>query len=187
LITENSQNTPPHNKLKNWNQIEPDLLMAHSALSIGSRPINGIRPAPPGKAIAVSWSFNLSALALNPKQTRGFNPNTGIYWKLNYLQDSLTLVFFTGSAGTLYLTAPRLSPLVITDLRETLVSTADADAQFPIGTNGIAHLKIALLPNSTMTSQSFHTIPPSQELTFKWSACKIDPKQDKPSPAEKLN
>lgn len=186
MIASGEQTAPTPSKLKSWHQIQPDLLMARTAFSMGTAYIEGVQPAPSGEGVSASWTFGLEALKHNPKQTRGFDQNTGIYWKLDRLRRSLTLVFFTGYSGELCVMVPGTTPFVITDLSNTLVCPAGAASHFQINAGGIARLKMSLQPETGANPQSIETVLASQELAFHWRACKVAPATDAAHSENKL-
>ncbi len=157
-------------KVADWNSIQPALLQARDALAFGCN-VDGVQAA---HAVTskkpISWLFRLPENAFaDPGCDSLFEEEAGIFCKLDRTRRILTLVCFTGTAGTLSMSVQTSHTLVATDNTTTVFLHNNRAQPFKIGNHGVVAVKITASPAPSGEPIDLTKTLAEEGLLLEWS------------------
>lgn len=172
LILSTNDNSQQNGNVKvtDWPSIQPALLQAREALTFGCV-VDGAQMVTAGQTKhPVQWTFHLPENAFSGRaDDTHLDADAGIFCKFDKTRHSLSLVCFTGAAGTLALSIKTSHTVVATNNQATMV-LRDGEAQpFKVDGHGIAAIKMAASPSPSGEQVDLTKILAEAGLDLKWS------------------
>lgn len=157
-------------KVADWSTVQPALLHAQDALAFGCT-VDGIPVAEAAKPKEpAEWIFRLPEKAfVDAGCDSVFDEDTGIFCKLDRTRRILTVICFTGTAGTLSMSVNTSHTLVATDNKTTLCLQANEAQPFKVGDHGVVAVKIAAAPAPSGEPADLTKTLAKEGLLLEWS------------------
>lgn len=170
LSTNANSNINPGTKVLDWPSIQPALLQAREALTFGCV-VDGTQMVTAGQTKhPVHWTFRLPENAFSGRaHDTHLDADAGVFCKFDKTRHSLSLVCFTGTAGTLSMSIRTPHTVVATNNQTTMLLHDGQVQPFQVGNHGVAAVKMAASPSLSGDQVDLIKILAETGLILKWS------------------
>lgn len=157
-------------KIKPWQHVAPHLLQGEKALAFGCSFEGAHQAQIDSAATAANWSFSLPAdLADNPDLLQLLDRDTGIFWRYDPYQNTVSILLATGGRGTLDLSLQTGPPCLISDGTQTAVVRAGASVQLSAPEHGMLLAKVTNMPQASGQALDVRKTLAGEPINLKWS------------------
>lgn len=172
LILSTNDNSKQNGSVKvtDWPSIQPALLQAREALTFGCV-VDGAQMVTAGQTKhPAHWTFHLPENAFSGRaDDTHLDADAGVFCKFDKTRHSLSLVCFTGAAGTLAMSIRTPHTVVATNNQATMLLRDGEDQPFQVDGHGIAAIKMAASPSPSGGQVDLTKILAEAGLDLKWS------------------
>lgn len=157
-------------KVKPWSSVASGLKRGQKALAFGCNIESVYVPTSTTKTPNAIWSYHFPTdLSDTKEDTKYLDPASGLFWKTDLVQNTISFLLMTGGTGTLGMQVNAEDGLIVSDGTKTEFLSAGAGASFSAPENGIVFFKMTTVPDTSGDLVDVRKTLAGNPLHLKWS------------------